>query len=307
VAAALLATGVAATAATPIVAPIARAQAQPAIQVADSSINYGQAAVIRGTAGPEHGGAQVSLEYGSARGWHVLKTVTARHDGSFGFVTRLRSSGALRVALGDAAAVRASGPVAGAAAVARSATRRVTVAARIAAPVRRLDVRSGGVAVVRGRIAPHKAGRKVRLEVLNGGWRVVDSARTDARGGYTLTHRVGFVGARYARVVFRGDAANAGGARRIGRIYGYRSALASRYDQYGGPLACGGSLGYNAMVVAHKTLPCGTRLRISYRGRTVTATVRDRGPYVGGREFDLAGAVARRLGFNGVGRIWVTR
>jgi rare lipoprotein A (peptidoglycan hydrolase) len=34
--------------------------------------------------------------------------------------------------------------------------------------------------------------------------------------------------------------------------------------------------------------------------------VRDRGPYVGGREFDLAGAVARKLGFNGVGRIYVS-
>ena len=76
---------------------------------------------------------------------------------------------------------------------------------------------------------------------------------------------------------------------------------------YGGALACGGSLGYNALVVAHKTLPCGTKVRIRYRGRSVTATVRDRGPYVGGREFDLAGAVARRLGFNGVGTIWVSR
>jgi hypothetical protein len=291
----------------PLVATVARAQAQPAIQVADSSIHYGQAAVIRGTAGPEHGGAQVSLEYGAVRGWRVIKTVTARPDGSFAFTTRLRSSGALRAALGDAAAVRSSAPVAGAAAVARSATRRVTVAARIAAPLRRLDVRSGGSAVVRGHIAPYKAGRKVRLEVLDGGWRVVDSARTDARGRYALTDRVRFVGARYARVMFGGDAANAGDEQRIGRIYGYRAALASRYDQYGGPLACGGSLGYNAMVVAHKTLPCGTKLRIGYRGRTVTATVRDRGPYVGGREFDLAGAVARRLGFDGVGRIWVTR
>jgi hypothetical protein len=291
----------------PIVATVARAQAQPAIEVADSSIHYGQAAMVRGTAGPENGGAQVSLEYDSASGWQVIKTVTARHDGSFAFVTRLRSSGDLRVALGDAAAVRASGPVAGAAAVARSATRRVTVAARITAPLRRLDVPGGGSAVVRGHVAPYKAGRKVRLEVLNGGWRVVDYARTDARGRYALTHRVGFVGARYARVVFRGDAANAGVERRIGRIYGYRPALASRYDAYGGALACGGSLGYDALVVAHKTLPCGTKVRISYRGRTVTATVRDRGPYAGGREFDLAGAVARRLGFDGVGQIWVTR
>jgi rare lipoprotein A (peptidoglycan hydrolase) len=104
-------------------------------------------------------------------------------------------------------------------------------------------------------------------------------------------------------VTFRGDAANGRAVRRIGTLHAYRSALASRYDMYGGALACGGSLGYHSLVVAHKTLPCGTKVRVRYRGRVVTATVRDRGPYVGGREYDLAGAVARQLGFNGVGSI----
>jgi rare lipoprotein A (peptidoglycan hydrolase) len=80
-----------------------------------------------------------------------------------------------------------------------------------------------------------------------------------------------------------------------------------RWRAYGGPLGCGGTLGYDSLVVAHKTLPCGTKVRVRYRGHVVTATVRDRGPYVGGREFDLAGAVARRLGFNGVGTIWVAK
>ncbi|CAL8128784.1 unnamed protein product [Orchesella dallaii] len=44
-----------------------------------------------------------------------------------------------------------------------------------------------------------------------------------------------------------------------------------------------------AMEVAHKTLPCGTRLRVRNRdnGRTVDVTVRDRGPFVAGRILDL--------------------
>ena len=33
----------------------------------------------------------------------------------------------------------------------------------------------------------------------------------------------------------------------------------------------------------------------------------DRGPYVGGREYDLTGATARRLGFGGHGSILATR
>lgn len=50
-------------------------------------------------------------------------------------------------------------------------------------------------------------------------------------------------------------------------------------------------------TVAHKTLPCGTKVRLLYRGRKITARVWDRGPYVGGRDFDLDVTVQRRLGF----------
>lgn len=78
--------------------------------------------------------------------------------------------------------------------------------------------------------------------------------------------------------------------------WGY--ATASVYDGVGlgGRVACKGYWpgGY---VVAHKTLPCGTRVRFLYRGRKVTARVWDRGPYVAGREFDLDVRVQRALGF----------
>lgn len=48
-------------------------------------------------------------------------------------------------------------------------------------------------------------------------------------------------------------------------------------------------------TVAHKTLPFGTRLRITYAGRHVTATVADRGPYVVGRCLDAATDVFSQL------------
>lgn len=47
-------------------------------------------------------------------------------------------------------------------------------------------------------------------------------------------------------------------------------------------------------------------MTIRYNGRQVTVPVIDRGPYVGGREWDLTGATARALGFDGVGTIWTT-
>ena len=98
----------------------------------------------------------------------------------------------------------------------------------------------------------------------------------------------------------------AGSTSRTVRSRPLRPALASWYGLYGGGLACGGRLGRNQIGVAHKTLPCGTKVTIRYRGRTVVAPVIDRGPFIGAREFDLTGAVARRLHFDGVDTVWVS-
>ena len=72
-----------------------------------------------------------------------------------------------------------------------------------------------------------------------------------------------------------------------------RTAVASRFDDFGLPVACGGTLGVHQQGVAHKTLPCGTMVTITYNGRTVTVPVVDRGPYIAGREFAEAGAQAK--------------
>jgi rare lipoprotein A (peptidoglycan hydrolase) len=45
------------------------------------------------------------------------------------------------------------------------------------------------------------------------------------------------------------------------------------------------------------------RIEFTYRGRSCIAVVRDRGPYVGGRVFDLGPGTARALGFSGVGSV----
>ncbi len=49
-------------------------------------------------------------------------------------------------------------------------------------------------------------------------------------------------------------------------------------------------------TVAHKTLPLGTVLLVSYGERQVVVYVNDRGPYIAGREFDLSEAAASYLG-----------
>lgn len=72
---------------------------------------------------------------------------------------------------------------------------------------------------------------------------------------------------------------------------------------YGNPVACGGTLTPGLVGVAHRTLACGTRIRVCYQARCVDTTVVDRGPYVGGRDFDLTGGLATQLRFGGVGVI----
>ena len=60
---------------------------------------------------------------------------------------------------------------------------------------------------------------------------------------------------------------------------------------------------HNPHIVAHKTLPLGTPVRITNpeNGRSIFVWVMDRGPYVKGRAFDLSHAAAKKLGIVGLG------
>jgi rare lipoprotein A (peptidoglycan hydrolase) len=66
---------------------------------------------------------------------------------------------------------------------------------------------------------------------------------------------------------------------------------------YGKRTACGVALTEGLIGVAHRSLPCGTEItfRNPANGRTVTARVVDRGPYVSGRQWDLTGGLCRKL------------
>jgi rare lipoprotein A (peptidoglycan hydrolase) len=59
--------------------------------------------------------------------------------------------------------------------------------------------------------------------------------------------------------------------------------------------------------VAHKSLPCGTKLSIRRGSNEVHVRVIDRGPYVGNREFDLTEATKNDLGFGSTGQILVSK
>ena len=85
------------------------------------------------------------------------------------------------------------------------------------------------------------------------------------------------------------------------------TGLASWYGPgfQGKPTASGAPFDANGYTAASKTLPLGTNLLVSHKGRSVLVTVNDRGPYTGGRDLDLSQAAARDLGLiqDGVGYV----
>jgi rare lipoprotein A len=60
------------------------------------------------------------------------------------------------------------------------------------------------------------------------------------------------------------------------------------------------------MTCAHRTFPFGTRLRVTYNGRSVIVRVNDRGPF-SGAGIDLTYGSARRLGMGSVSRVTVEK
>lgn len=80
------------------------------------------------------------------------------------------------------------------------------------------------------------------------------------------------------------------------------SGIASYYgNESGSRTASGQRFNQNAMTAAHRTLPFGTKLRVTHGGRSVVVTVNDRGPFVRGRVLDLSTGAARAVGLTGAG------
>jgi rare lipoprotein A (peptidoglycan hydrolase) len=63
--------------------------------------------------------------------------------------------------------------------------------------------------------------------------------------------------------------------------------------------ACGVRIDPDVVGVAHPVLPCGVKLYVQFRGKTVLTHVIDRGHTVPGREFDLTRALAKLLRVQG--------
>jgi rare lipoprotein A len=88
------------------------------------------------------------------------------------------------------------------------------------------------------------------------------------------------------------------------------SGLASFYRLTGYKTANGETFDPNLLTAAHRTLPFGTKLRVTNvkTGKSVVVRVNDRGPFIPGRELDLSYSAAETLGMveQGVGKVQMT-
>ena len=85
------------------------------------------------------------------------------------------------------------------------------------------------------------------------------------------------------------------------------SGMASFYgNESGSKTASGQRFNQHAMTAAHRSLPFGTKLKVTHGGRSVVVTVNDRGPFIKGRVLDLSTGAASAVGLTrakGVGRV----
>lgn len=148
----------------------------------------------------------------------------------------------------------------------------------------------------------------VQLSDPASGWRTVATTRAGADGSFRAVWRAPRAG-RFTLRAIPSQGSRAGASSTpppvVTPVTVYASARATIFGPgfYGRRTACGTLLRPSTIGVAHRTLPCGTRLEVYYGGRRVTVPVIDRGPYVTGVSWDLTSAAARALGFPGQGEV----
>jgi len=166
--------------------------------------------------------------------------------------------------------------------------------------------RVGNSVKIAGRVTPAES-RSVTIKVDG---KRVDTVQTKDDGSFEVRWNAGNSGIYTVKAVAQDNERSAGSSRsNREQLNVYRPAAASYYGPglYGNATACGGRLSPSTVGVAHKTLPCGTKVTLRYRGRTVTVPVIDRGPYAGNREYDLTAATKAKLRFGSTGNVLTTR
>ena len=168
-------------------------------------------------------------------------------------------------------------------------------------------VKVGQAVKLHGRALP--GGRRNFKVVVKGPDGTVVKRKTNRRGLFVKRWRPSKPGV-YRLRAFVGHNKRARGAKGPGRrLTVYRPAHASWFGPgfYGNRTACGQILSAGMLGVAHRSMPCGTRLKLRHGKRRVSVRVIDRGPFIPGREFDLTYATKQALGFGDLGTVYSSK
>ena len=160
--------------------------------------------------------------------------------------------------------------------------------------------------VARGTM-PGAQRRQVILQRLDPdhGWRNVARTRVHSTGRFKVGWKADRMGRISLRAVLRDrrGATASSAAAPTAKTTVYRAAMATFYGPgfFGQQTACGQVLTPDMHGVAHKRLPCGTLVAVTFADREIVVPVIDRGPYNGNYAWDLTQATADALGFTGIG------
>jgi rare lipoprotein A len=169
----------------------------------------------------------------------------------------------------------------------------------------------GKIAVFRGSL-PSDAGRTVtieRFDAATAAWLPIATAPIGEDGAYLARWRADVTGRLTTRATVD-RTADTGAALALAApveatMTVYRPAIATWYGPgfYGRTTACGIRMTRKLLGVAHRKLPCGAQVALTYKGKAITVPVVDRGPFKRGRSWDLTSAAASALGFAYTDRI----
>jgi rare lipoprotein A len=127
------------------------------------------------------------------------------------------------------------------------------------------------------------------------------ASRKASKASYSSYHKTSK--ARYADRAPRKQYAQHSSRQRSYSYGGGTGGGMASYYWEGARTASGAHFNPDGLTAAHRTLPFGTRVRVTNQsnGQSVVVTINDRGPFVGGRVIDLSRGAARAISMTGAG------
>ena len=164
----------------------------------------------------------------------------------------------------------------------------------------------GKASTATGRLSGTSKGQTIDVQGRRGRtWELLGSGRVASNGTFTARWKAAHVGAYTVRAKPHGVATLAS-TTTVPSVHSivHKTSVATWFgpEDNGSQTACGVKLTKTVLGVAHKSLPCGTKVSFYFRGKRITVPVIDRGPYGPGVTWDLTEGTAAALGFTDVGR-----